>query len=252
MVTKRSSSAKENKQPIYPAPDADLDDFVLAKPGPPYDLLSHWVKHKWPSWRRVPLCQTLKKYSVGVEDLHWLVQWEKQAVGYWRQMSTGFAGKARSWEAKFLAISLRRWSQDGEPHPACMLYLLLAGQLRYGRSKSKLCSNFMDKSDSSFSELSGVCESVSRQLRKHGVGASVKHVAIITPEEENLLMDTASTLELELTLMESPALIPLFLTCHWTCKGHNIVCTADWPQGNIVILPMPQGNITAVTTIRSK
>ena len=32
MATKRSSLAKENKQPIDPAPDADLDDFVLAKP----------------------------------------------------------------------------------------------------------------------------------------------------------------------------------------------------------------------------
>ena len=47
----------------------------------------------------------------------------------------------------------------------------------------------MDKSDSRFFELSGVCESVSRQLRKDGVGASVKHAAIITPEEEDLLLD---------------------------------------------------------------
>ena len=34
MATKRLSSAKENKQLIDPVPDADLDDFVLAKPGP--------------------------------------------------------------------------------------------------------------------------------------------------------------------------------------------------------------------------
>ena len=47
----------------------------------------------------------------------------------------------------------------------------------------------MDKSDCHFSELSGVCESVSRQLRKDGVGASVKHAAIITPEEEDILLD---------------------------------------------------------------
>ena len=45
----------------------------------------------------------------------------------------------------------------------------------------------MEKSDCCFSELSGVCESVSRQLRKDG--ASVKHAAIITPEEEDLLLD---------------------------------------------------------------
>ena len=37
--------------------------------------------------------------------------------------------------------------------------------------------------------LHGVCESVSRQLRKDGVGASVKHAAIITPEEEDVVLD---------------------------------------------------------------
>ena len=47
----------------------------------------------------------------------------------------------------------------------------------------------MDKGDLRFSELSAVCESVYRQLRKDGVGASVKHASIITPEEENLLLE---------------------------------------------------------------
>ena len=37
--------------------------------------------------------------------------------------------------------------------------------------------------------VSGVCESVARQLRKDGVGASIKYAAIVTPEEENLLLD---------------------------------------------------------------
>ena len=46
----------------------------------------------------------------------------------------------------------------------------------------------MDKSDCHFTELSGVCESVSR-LHKDGVCASVKHAAIITPEEEDILLD---------------------------------------------------------------
>ena len=41
MATKRLSSAKENKQPIDPAPDADLDDFVLDKPGPSKESLIH-------------------------------------------------------------------------------------------------------------------------------------------------------------------------------------------------------------------
>ena len=97
-------------------------------------------------------------------------------------------------EAQKLNFRLSRFvvkarRKDGEPYPARTLYLLLAGLLQYGRSKSKLCPNFMDKSDCHFSELSGVCESVSRQLRKDGVGASVKHTAIITPEEEDILLD---------------------------------------------------------------
>ena len=34
-----------------------------------------------------------------------------------------------------------------------------------------------------------MCESVARQLRKDGVGTSVKHAAIVTPEKENLLLE---------------------------------------------------------------
>ena len=94
--------------------------------------------------------------------------------------------KLNFWLSRFVVEARRK---DGEGYPACTLYLLLAGLLRYGRSKSKLCPNFMDKSDCCFSKLSGVCESVSRQLRKDGVGASVKHAAIITPEEEDILLD---------------------------------------------------------------
>ena len=63
----------------------------------------------------------------------------------------------------------------------------MSGLLRHGRSKSKTCPNFLDKKDPRFSELSGVCGSVAKQLRKDGIGASVKHASIITPEEDILL-----------------------------------------------------------------
>ena len=96
------------------------------------------------------------------------------------------AEKLNFWLSR-LVVEARR--KDGEPYPARTLYLLLASLLRYGRSKSKLCPNFMDKSDCCFSELSGVYESVSRQLPKDGVGASVKQAAIITPEEKDILLD---------------------------------------------------------------
>ena len=72
MATKRLSSAKDNKQPIDPAPDADLDDFVLAKPGP--SKKARFVKPlsetQMTDLEKGPVVpNTEKKYSVGVEDL---------------------------------------------------------------------------------------------------------------------------------------------------------------------------------------
>ena len=194
MATKRSSSAKENKQPIDPAPDADLDDFVLAKPGPSKKV--RFAK---------PLSETqmtdLKKGPV-VPNTEKSTAWVLRTFNDWhnernKQSATGDicpldllekpeAEKLNFWLSRF---DVEARHKDGEPYPARTLYLLLAGLLRYGCSKSKFCPNFMDKSDCRFSELSGVCESVSRQLRKDGVGASVKHAAIITPEEEDILLD---------------------------------------------------------------
>ena len=90
------------------------------------------------------------------------------------------AEKLNRWLSRFV-VEARR--QDGEPYPARLLYLLLSGLLRHGRYKSK---NFLDKKDPCFLELSGVCRSVAKQLRKDGVSASIKHAPIITPEEEDL------------------------------------------------------------------
>ena len=195
MATKRSSSAKENKQPIDPAPDADLDDFVLAKPGPS-------KKARFPKPLSEMQMTNLEKGPV-VPNTEKSTAWALRTFNDWRnernkQSATGDicpldllekpeAEKLNFWLSRFVVEARRK---DGEPYPARTLYLLLAGLLRYGRSKSKLCPNFfMDKSDCRFSKLSGVCESVSRQLRKDGVGASIKHAAIITPEEEDLLLD---------------------------------------------------------------
>jgi len=47
----------------------------------------------------------------------------------------------------------------------------------------------MDKNYRRFDELSGICDPVAQQWRKDSVGASVKHAAIVTPEEETLLLD---------------------------------------------------------------
>ena len=150
-------------------PDADLDDVVLAKPGP--SKKARFAK---------PLSetQTTKLENGPVEP-----NTEKSKVWALRTF-TDWCNKRNKPSAtrdkcpqdlleKPEAEELNFWlscfvvearCKDGEPYPACMLCLLLAGLLQYGRFKSKLCSNFMDKSDSRFSKLSGGCESVSRQL----------------------------------------------------------------------------------------
>ena len=85
------------------------------------------------------------------------------------------------WLSRFVVGCRRR---DGKHYPSTTLYQLLAGLLRYSRCKSKDCSNFLDKTDARFRELRGACDSVSRNLRKEGVGAEVKHASIFSPEEE--------------------------------------------------------------------
>ena len=53
---------------------------------------------------------------------------------------------------------------DGEPYPSTILYQLLAGLLRYARSKSSQCLNFPDKRDPRFQLLRGACQTISKSL----------------------------------------------------------------------------------------
>ena len=94
------------------------------------------------------------------------------------------AEKLNRWLSLFVVEARYK---DREPYPARLIYLLLSGLLRHGRSKSKSFPNFLGKKDPRFSELSGVCGSVAKQLHKDGVGASVKHAPIVTPKD--LLLD---------------------------------------------------------------
>lgn len=85
------------------------------------------------------------------------------------------------WLSRFVVECRHR---DGEHYPPTTLYQLLAGLLRYSCSKSKDCPNFLDKTDPQFRELRGVCDSVSKNLRKEDMGAEVKHASTFSPEEE--------------------------------------------------------------------
>ncbi len=78
---------------------------------------------------------------------------------------------------------------NGEPYPAKTIYHLLAGLLRYARSKQPACPNFLDSKDVRFKKLQGTMDTQFRKLRQAGVGAEVKHAGIITEQEESLFWD---------------------------------------------------------------
>ena len=90
------------------------------------------------------------------------------------------------WLSRFV-VEARRADGNKYPSSTTCIYHLLAALLRYSPSKCRGTPNFLDKSDPRFRELRGACESISRQLRQAGVGAEVKHAALITPDEEDML-----------------------------------------------------------------
>ena len=50
---------------------------------------------------------------------------------------------------------------------------------------------FLDKADPVLSAR-GACQTISRDLRKEGIGAEMKHTEIFTPEEEDLLWSSGA------------------------------------------------------------
>ena len=122
MATKRSSSAKENKQPIDPAPDADLDDFV-AKPGPSEKagFAKPLSEMQMTDLEKGPVVPNTEKSTA----------WALRTFNDWRnernkQSATGDicpldllkkpeAEKLNFWLSRFI-VEVRR--KDGEPYPA--------------------------------------------------------------------------------------------------------------------------------------
>ena len=184
------SAVKENKRPAAVDPhQADLDDFVKPKPSKKARFAKPLSDMQMADLEKGPTVPNTEKSTA----------WALRTFCDWREsrnqngqheeircpldlLENAKAEELNHWLSRFVVEARHK---DGEPYPARTLYLLLSGLLRYGHSKSKDFPNFMDKKDSRFSELSGVCESVSKQVRKDGVGASVKYAAIVTPEEED-------------------------------------------------------------------
>ena len=91
------------------------------------------------------------------------------------------------WLSQFV-IECRR--EDGKPYPAASISNILAGLYRY--SKGSVCSpgGCPNLRDPCFRELTGAIQVRYRELRETGVGAVVKHAALVTPDEENMLWES--------------------------------------------------------------
>ncbi len=90
------------------------------------------------------------------------------------------------WIPRFIA-EVRK--SDGEKYPPKSIQLILSGILRYMRAISDDAPNILDRKDVRFKNIKNACDVVYRALHKEGVGASVRHAAVITSEEELKLWD---------------------------------------------------------------
>ena len=79
-----------------------------------------------------------------------------------------------------------RW-EDGKPYPASSISNILAGLYRHDKTIVPDFPNLMIRKDASFRELTGAIQVRFRELRQQGVGAMVKHAAIVSESEEDAL-----------------------------------------------------------------
>ena len=111
-------------------------------------------------------------------------------------MSRGSPGISDCREIELLVVELRCQSPlrgwTAVPPPPGSINNILAGLYRYVKSRSSTgiqCLNFMSRKDAAFRELTGAVQVCCKELRTDGVGAVVKHAAIVTPEKENMLWE---------------------------------------------------------------
>ena len=92
------------------------------------------------------------------------------------------------WLPRFV-LEMRR--QDGKPYPSRSTHQLLTGLQHYMLDKNPMATKFLDQKDPRFRDVHGACDSVYRQLHQQGIGTSVRHASVITPEEEEQLWSTS-------------------------------------------------------------
>ena len=102
-------------------------------------------------------------------------------------LSCADAGVLNKWLSLF-ALEARKL--DGSKYPSNTLNMVLSGLKRYMVRSNPDTPNFLDEKDLRFSGLRGTRDTVSRRLREEGVGASVKHTAVISHDEESALWES--------------------------------------------------------------
>ena len=105
-------------------------------------------------------------------------------------LEDGNAELLNLWLARFV-VEIRR--ADGEPYPPSSINGILSGLYRYCKACAPTGSpppNFMDRKNPHFRDLTGALQVKCRELREKGVGALVKHAAVITPDEEERFWET--------------------------------------------------------------
>ena len=78
---------------------------------------------------------------------------------------------------------------NGERYPPKTLFQLMAGLFRHAHSIDPNYPNFLDPKEPQFKGLQGTMDNCFRKLRQDGVGAEIKHTAVILPHEEDIFWD---------------------------------------------------------------
>ena len=128
-----------------------------------------WALRVFEEWR----CARNKKCTDAVCDPNLLVSPDADSLNFWIP--------------RFVA-EVRR--QDGEPYPPKTIHQLLAGLQRHMLENNPLAPKFLDTKNPVFRDIHRSCDSVYRSLHQQGVGARVRHAAVISEAEEQKLWST--------------------------------------------------------------
>ncbi len=80
---------------------------------------------------------------------------------------------------------------DGRRFPSKIIDILLSGLKCHMKQLNPEAVDILSEKDPKFTGLRGVRDTVARELRKDGIGATVKHTDVFTFEVENHLWETA-------------------------------------------------------------